>query len=84
MSRIKRVICFFNPSIPEDEALTKVWKQEEAIFKVTIFEGELVKEYGNPLWTKIGEVENLVRRMYKEFTPYWAVFENNEFRMSSY
>lgn len=84
MSRIKRVICFFNPSIPEDEALTKVWKQEEAIFKVTIFEGELVKEYGNPLWERIGQVEDMMLMMYAQFSPYWAIFENNQFRMSSY
>jgi hypothetical protein len=84
MAKIKRVICFFNPSIPKDEALTKIWKQEEAIFKVTVFEGELQKVYGNPLWDKIRQVEDTILRMYKEFTPYWAVFENNGFRKSSY
>ena len=64
MAQVKRVICFFNPSIPKDEALVKVWKQSEAIFKVTVFEGELIKEYGNPLWSKIGEVEKTIINMY--------------------
>ena len=84
MAHITRTICFFNPSISREEAIGKIWKQEEAIFKVTVFEGELVKEYGNPLWARIREMEEIMLIMYNQFSPYWAIFENNEFMISSY
>ena len=71
-----RVICFYDPNIEKEEALSRVWSlYDKDIVNKVVFEGSANTEFFE---------EQIISKYSNTISQYWALFENGNFRKSSY